>query len=162
MGIRNGIRTPGNDLLRLPDIRLFWSTDKRFLSQFSENKITKFVPLTKLPSMYDDISFWIDNKEIKIAEDKDAEDKDAKDKNFTWEKLNDFYELVREVYGENVEKVEIYDKFYHPKKNKYSYTMRLYVSPPLELANGAEFKKITNELLKKICEQMKKLNVGLR
>lgn len=46
----------------IPDIRLFWSTDKRFISQFSEGKITKFNPYSKYESCYKDISFYINNK----------------------------------------------------------------------------------------------------
>mmetsp|Transcript_18849 Transcript_18849/g.3048 ORF Transcript_18849/g.3048 Transcript_18849/m.3048 type:complete len:85 (-) Transcript_18849:220-474(-) len=47
-------------LFDIPDIRLFWSEDQRFLGQFSiEKGITKFKEFSKYPSCYKDISFWI-------------------------------------------------------------------------------------------------------
>lgn len=39
-------------LFSIPDIRLFWSKDPRFLSQFSDGKIKKFVPFSKYPACY--------------------------------------------------------------------------------------------------------------
>lgn len=46
-------------LFGIPDIRLFWSTDERFCSQFKEGRITKFVPYSKYPLCYKDVSFWL-------------------------------------------------------------------------------------------------------
>jgi phenylalanyl-tRNA synthetase alpha chain len=46
-------------LFQIPDIRLFWTSDRRFLDQFSNGKITKFVPYSKYPFCYKDVSFWI-------------------------------------------------------------------------------------------------------
>ena len=47
-------------LYSIPDIRLFWSKDTRFLSQFSEAKpIKRFVPFSKYPACFKDVSFWL-------------------------------------------------------------------------------------------------------
>lgn len=46
-------------LFSIPDIRLFWSSDERFLTQFSGDKITKFAPFSKYPLCYKDVSFWL-------------------------------------------------------------------------------------------------------
>jgi len=46
-------------LFGIPDIRLFWSIDKRFLSQFKEGQISKFVPFSKHPPCYKDVAFWL-------------------------------------------------------------------------------------------------------
>ena len=46
-------------LFGIPDIRLFWSTDPRFQSQFTDGKITTFFPYSKYPSCYKDVSFWL-------------------------------------------------------------------------------------------------------
>lgn len=72
-------------LFDIPDIRLFWSTDPRFLDQFKEGQFTKFVPFSKFPVCYKDISFWCP---VEFHE-------------------NDFTEIVRTVAGDLVEKVEL-------------------------------------------------------
>lgn len=46
----------------IPDIRLFWSQDPRFLEQFKQGKITKFKPYSKYEACYKDISFWLSDK----------------------------------------------------------------------------------------------------
>jgi phenylalanyl-tRNA synthetase len=46
-------------LFGIPDIRLFWSLDERFTSQFREGEFTKFVPFSKYPMCYKDVSFWL-------------------------------------------------------------------------------------------------------
>jgi len=73
-------------LFGIPDIRLFWSTDPRFLSQFSENKITAFKPYSKYPACFKDVSFWV--PEGGLHE-------------------NDFCDLVRDVVGDLAEDVKI-------------------------------------------------------
>ena len=72
-------------LFDIPDIRLFWSNDSRFLSQFSSGKITKFKSFSKFPACYKDVSFWCPNE---------------------WHD-NDFFELVREVAQDLVEDVRL-------------------------------------------------------
>ena len=47
-------------LFDIPDIRLFWSQDPRFLNQFQDGQITKFEPFSKYPPCYKDVSFWHD------------------------------------------------------------------------------------------------------
>lgn len=42
----------------IPDIRLFWSNDKRFTSQFTPGQVAKFVPYSKYEICYKDISFY--------------------------------------------------------------------------------------------------------
>ncbi|XP_042841741.1 phenylalanine--tRNA ligase, mitochondrial isoform X4 [Panthera tigris] len=84
-------------LYDIPDIRLFWSEDERFLKQFRVSDINqkvKFQPLSKYPAVINDISFWLPSE------------------NYT---ENDFYDLVRTIGGDLVEKVELIDKFEHPK-----------------------------------------------
>jgi len=73
-------------LFGIPDIRLFWSTDPRFLSQFSENQITTFKPYSKYPTCFKDVSFWV--PEAGLHE-------------------NDFCDLVRDVAGDLAEDVKM-------------------------------------------------------
>uniref|UniRef100_A0A8C9XE98 Phenylalanyl-tRNA synthetase 2, mitochondrial n=1 Tax=Sander lucioperca TaxID=283035 RepID=A0A8C9XE98_SANLU len=81
-------------LYGIPDIRLFWSQDERFLKQFRVEDIQHpvcFQPLSKYPPLHNDISFWLPES---------GESADGRE-SFT---ENDFYELVRSVGGDLVEK----------------------------------------------------------
>lgn len=90
-------------LFDIRDIRLFWSEDQRFISQFRAGEITKFKPFSKQPVCFKDISFWIPP---------------------TFHE-NEFYELVRQVGGGLVEDVKLIDKFVNPKTQKESHCYRL-------------------------------------
>ncbi|XP_067146916.1 phenylalanine--tRNA ligase, mitochondrial isoform X3 [Apteryx mantelli] len=84
-------------LYDIPDIRLFWSEDERFLKQFIVPHICqkiKFQPLSKYPPLINDISFWLPSE--------------------TYSK-NDFYDLARTIGGDLIEKVVLLDEFTHPK-----------------------------------------------
>lgn len=59
-------------------------------------------PLSKYPPLHNDISFW-------LPESRESEDGRE---SFT---ENDFYELVRSIGGDLVEKVSLVDEFTHPK-----------------------------------------------
>lgn len=94
-------------LYHIPDIRLFWSQDQRFLGQFQVQDIQQpvcFQPLSKYPPLHNDISFWLPaNGFIE----------------------NDFYELVRSIGGDLVEKVSLVDKFQHPETRRWSHCYRI-------------------------------------
>ena len=83
-------------LFGIPDIRLFWSTDPRFLSQFSEDKITAFKPYSKYPSCFKDVSFWLPERGLHE---------------------NDFCDLVRDAAGDLVEDVEMVGGLPHRRSN---------------------------------------------
>ncbi|XP_060920982.1 phenylalanine--tRNA ligase, mitochondrial [Labrus mixtus] len=102
-------------LYGIPDIRLFWSQDERFLEQFRVQDIEQpvcFQALSKYPPLHNDISFW-------LPESKESEDGQE---SFT---ENDFYELVRSVGGDLVEKVTLVDEFTHPKTRRRSQCYRI-------------------------------------
>jgi phenylalanyl-tRNA synthetase alpha chain len=73
-------------LYSIPDIRLFWSTDERFLSQFEHGKITTFQPYSKYPSCFKDVSFW-------IPQGRSLHE-------------NDFCDVVRDIAGDLVQDVK--------------------------------------------------------
>ena len=136
-------------LFEIPDIRLFWTTDEAFLQQFTSYDIVKFKPYPKLAPLTKDVSFW-------VSTDIDPEHK--------WVRENDFYELCREIGLDMIEKVELFDKFYHSKKQAYSRSYHIiYSSPDLTLANPGEFTSMVNSLHLKIADAIgKQLNVVIR
>lgn len=47
-------------LFDIPDIRLFWSGDERFLRQFKRGDLkARFKPYSKYPPCYKDMAFWV-------------------------------------------------------------------------------------------------------
>ncbi|XP_035679726.1 phenylalanine--tRNA ligase, mitochondrial-like [Branchiostoma floridae] len=93
-------------LYGIPDIRLFWSDDHGFLSQFRVNDVNqpvKFQPFQKYEPIVRDISFWIPPG---------------------FERA-DFLDLVRTVGADVIEEVSLYDEFVHPKTKKTSNSYRI-------------------------------------
>jgi phenylalanyl-tRNA synthetase alpha chain len=72
-------------LFQIPDIRLFWSEDPRFLRQFEAGTISQFTPYSKYPNTSKDVSFWLTDKAVHE---------------------NDVYDIVRDVAGGLVEEVK--------------------------------------------------------
>lgn len=88
----------------IPDIRIFWSTDTRITSQFTDIH-SKYKEVSKYPAVVRDISFVIDNNVS----------------------LNTYYELVRDEGGDLIEQVELTDTYEDEAKwpGKKSYTFRI-------------------------------------
>ncbi|XP_076617064.1 phenylalanine--tRNA ligase, mitochondrial [Chaetodon auriga] len=96
-------------LYSIPDIRLFWSEDERFLKQFRVQDVQQpvcFQSFSKYPPLLNDISFWLPESRDSFTE-------------------NDFYELVRSIGGDLVEKVSLVDEFQHPKTGRWSHCYRI-------------------------------------
>ncbi|CDP11297.1 unnamed protein product [Coffea canephora] len=124
-------------LFDIPDIRLFWSDDERFTSQFSKGQLgVKFKPFSKYPPCYKDISFWISDS-------------------FT---ENNLCELVRGIAGDLVEEVKLIDNFTN-KKGMTSHCYRIvYRSMERSLTDDE-----INDLQWKVRDQVEsKLNVVIR
>ncbi|KAK4481516.1 hypothetical protein RD792_012417, partial [Penstemon davidsonii] len=90
-------------LFNIPDIRLFWTNDERFTSQFKKGQLgVKFKPFSKYPPCYKDMSFWISDA-------------------FT---ENNLCEVVRGIAGDLVEEVKLIDNFTN-KKGMTSHCYRI-------------------------------------
>uniref|UniRef100_A0A2P2MBZ4 phenylalanine--tRNA ligase n=1 Tax=Rhizophora mucronata TaxID=61149 RepID=A0A2P2MBZ4_RHIMU len=90
-------------LFDIPDIRLFWSTDERFTSQFSKGQLgVKFKPFSKYPPCYKDMSFWINEA-------------------FT---ENNLCEIIRGIAGDLFEEVQLIGNFTN-KKGMTSHCYRI-------------------------------------
>lgn len=82
-------------LFSIPDIRLFWSQDARFASQFKAGEISTFKPYSKYPECYKDLAFWLPDGGNAAADGVAA-----------WHE-NDFMELVRDEAGDLIEGVDL-------------------------------------------------------
>lgn len=106
-------------LFEIPDIRLFWSRDERFLSQFKGvsddlSKLKRFVPFSKYPECYKDVAFWLRSTSSAAGGQTGAAFHE-----------NDIMEIVRDVAGDNVEDVKMIDQFTHPKTGRKSLCYRI-------------------------------------
>lgn len=93
-------------LFGIPDIRLFWSQDPRFASQFTQGTISTFQPYSKYPGVKRDVSYW-------LASDSPLH-------------TNDVMEIVRLHGGDLVESVVAIDEFVHPKTGRRSQCYRIH------------------------------------
>ena len=119
-------------LYSIPDIRLFWTNDEKFLSQFENHNCLDnitFIEYSKIPSITMDISFWLSSDDVSVHDDK----------KIIWKKQNDFMDIVRTCMDTNIEKVELVDEFYHPKKQQYSHCWRMTLNPSTNISDPAIF-----------------------
>ncbi|KAI4632454.1 uncharacterized protein J4E87_001927 [Alternaria ethzedia] len=142
-------------LYSIPDIRLFWSKDSRFLSQFSEQKaIRRFEPFSKHPACFKDVSFWLKSSSnaaggaAAIHPPAGGATNSSSTTSPTPSSApttpagtpippaapapssssfheNDVMEIAREVCGDLVEDVRLTDEFVHPKTGRKSMCYRL-------------------------------------
>lgn len=140
-------------LFGIPDIRLFWCRDHRFLDQFkglSKNldKLNRFIPFSKYPGTYRDISFWIPSTQSSA---------DNHSNHATHE--NDIMQIVRDVAGDVVEDVSKIDEFMHSGTRRISWCYRVYYRSLEKTLTNTET-NLLHESVKK--ELTKRLNIELR
>jgi len=94
-------------LFSIPDIRLFWSEDSRFLQQFEAGRINVFQPYSKYPPCIKDISFWLPTSVGDEHGAKAAMGDGAAVQGRRPFHENDFCEIIRDVAGDIVENVNL-------------------------------------------------------
>lgn len=169
-------------LFGIPDIRLFWSEDQRFLNQFKKGTVTEFKPFSKFPTCFKDVAFWIDA--IKSTPEADPKSPSSGAANTNQGPAaaasagghpnplpndpsppssdsfheNDLMEIVRDIAGSLVEDVRLVDDFVHPKTGRRSLCYRInYRSLERTLTNEE-----TNVLHNKVTEKLKGIGLELR
>jgi len=119
-------------LFKIPDIRLFWTDDKRFHKQFKAGAISTFKPYSKFPPVFKDIAFWCPP---------------------AYEE-NDFNELARSVAGDLVERVENIDTFENPKTGKTSNCYRVTYRSMDRSLTDVEINALQDDLRAKAAETL--------
>lgn len=105
-------------LFSIPDIRLFWSKDQRFLSQFTDMEhINRYRSFSKHPACHKDVSFWLRSSSNSAGGGLRSNAQDFHE--------NDVMEVVREVGGDLVEDVRLVDEFQHPTSGRKSLCYRV-------------------------------------
>ncbi|KAI7474977.1 phenylalanyl-tRNA synthetase [Hortaea werneckii] len=141
-------------LFGIPDIRLFWSTDPRFLSQFDESKpIRRFQPFSKHPAAPRDVSLWLPastagkpvitntpatastapspaggqptEPSTTTSSSSSSPSDDSQQQTPPAFHENDLMEIARNIAGDSVEDISLIDDFTHPKKQRRSLCYRL-------------------------------------
>ncbi|KUJ13295.1 phenylalanine-tRNA synthetase [Mollisia scopiformis] len=141
-------------LFEIPDIRLFWSKDPRFLDQFKGvsdnfNNLRKFVPVSKYPACYKDVAFWLKSSSS-------AAGGGGKEMEFH---ENDIMEIVRDVAGDVAEDVRMTDSFTHPKTGRRSMCYRINYRSLERTLTNEEANEVHERVRGKLVE---KLGVELR
>lgn len=90
-------------LYEIPDIRLLWSNDTRFINQFKKNEIIKFQPFSNFPSIEKDVSFFLNEHFVEEV----------------------FFEICRDIASENIEQVKKIDEYFNSKTEQTSVCYRI-------------------------------------
>jgi len=125
-------------LFDVPDIRLFWSSDKRFIKQFQDGVITQFQPYSKYPPVYKDVSMW-------VKDQPEASDGNGSTSGRLFHE-NDLCELVRNLAGDLVEDISRVDEFVHPKTKRRSICYRITYRSPDRSLTDEEINRIQNQV----------------
>ncbi|KAK4530661.1 hypothetical protein CCYA_CCYA05G1518 [Cyanidiococcus yangmingshanensis] len=133
-------------LFGVPDIRLFWSADPRFIRQFRDGEITQFQSYSKFPPVYKDVSMWV----------KDSPGTDGTSDGFDGRAFheNDLCELVRGIAGDLVEDISRVDEFIHPKTKRHSICYRITYRSPDRSLTDEEINRIQSRVRECIQDEL--------
>lgn len=126
-------------LFEIPDIRLLWSGDNRFISQFKDGQINTFKPYSKYPGSTRDMAFWLPDNGNTAQEIHE----------------NDIMEIVRNSAGGLVESVKLIDRFTNPKTDRTSLCYRINYQSMDRSVTNEEINKIQQEVEEKLVQKYK-------
>jgi phenylalanyl-tRNA synthetase alpha chain len=127
-----GIERLAMVMFDIPDIRLFWTYDHRFLDQFTAGKVTKFKPFSKYEICYKDISLYTNST-------------------FSY---NDLCAIARDEDKHMlIESIVLIDEFYNKGRQSQCYRVT-YRSMDGTLKNS-EVEKIQKSIRKRVVEELK-------
>ena len=118
--------------MELPDIRLLWSEDPRVKKQLKLGN--KFKEVSKFPPITRDISFIVGKDFIP----------------------NNYFDLIRDLGGDLIEQVELFDKYNNAEKfgpDKISYTYRIVYRSNDRTLTTEEIDPIQDKIYKQTAEQ---------
>ncbi|KAF1963111.1 phenylalanyl-tRNA synthetase, partial [Byssothecium circinans] len=160
-------------LYGIPDIRLFWSTDPRFLSQFdAAQPMRKFVPFSKYPACFKDVSFWLPHASKSAAggagtpppppptsstsSTSPSHTATTATAPLTGQPFheNDVMEIAREVCGPVVEDVRLVDEFVHPKTGRKSLCYRVNYRSLERTLTNEETNALHEQLRQQLVDQL--------
>lgn len=135
-------------LFQITDIRLFWSTDERFLSQFRGvsadlDRLRQFVPFSKYPACYKDVSFWVG-----------AGGSAGTTPSSPALHNNDVMEVIRSIAGDVVEDVQLTDDFTHPKTKRQSLCYRINYRSLERTLTNAETNGLHDEVTEALVQRL--------
>ncbi len=105
-------------LYSIPDIRLFWSRDSGFLSQFANlrpDESFTYQPVSVHPQLFMDVSFWLPSSPSIHPPQVDA----------MLEMKADVRDAIRSIGGDWVEQVQLIDDFWAEKRARRSHCYRI-------------------------------------
>lgn len=151
-------------LFKIPDIRLFWSKDERFLGQFAGvsgdlEKVRGFVPFSKHPKCYRDVSFWLPPSTATTSAasaaggNEKAVEEVAPDARHEFHE-NDAMEIIRNVAGDMVEDVQLMDEFTDPKTGRKSMCYRINYRSLERTLTNPETNKMHDEVVDMLVEKL--------
>ena len=136
-------------LFNVPDIRLFWSQDQRFLSQFQAGHITRFEPFSKYPPCYKDVAFWLPSSSS--ASSSVSADGPEEEASIVHE--NDIMEVTRMVCGDLIEDMRLIDDFTHPKTKRHSLCYRINYRSLERTMTNEEVNEMHNKVRQKLVDR---------
>ena len=156
-------------LFGIPDIRLFWSQDERFLDQFKEGRINKYEPFSKYPECYKDVAFWIsaapaattpvtetDSRGgVASAAGGDARKASPAESQPAAVHENDVMEIVRDTAGNLAEDVKLVDEFVHATTGRKSLCYRIVYRSLERTLTNEEVNKIHGEVVARLASELK-------